>query len=327
MTNAYVSTAPSHGQNEPEEGDPHLSFIIPALNEAYTIASVIQSITHAATSLGWNIEVIVVDHGSSDGTERIAAEAGASVLPHSGGTIADLRNAGAAAATGQIFVFLDADVTLTERWSERIRDTVAAIVQSKRLITGSMCSPPGTLPVPLRYWFESLALDPRDTHLGTGHMIMARSTFVELGGFNGALQTGEDFDLCERARSVGIRIFNDTDLKTVHHGFPATLARFVAREVWHGQGDTVDLRTMLHSKVVIGATAFIVLHLLLVAAIIAGSKSGIMTSVLCLALLLLGSSVAKNRHMRPGVILMNAGMFYFYYVGRAHALLMRLARK
>ncbi len=79
-----------------------VSVVIPAHNEAERIAAVVRA--HA-----WAAEVMVVDHGSTDGTGNAAAAAGAVVYRHVGGNIADARNAGADAAQHEWILALDAD--------------------------------------------------------------------------------------------------------------------------------------------------------------------------------------------------------------------------
>lgn len=85
----------------------HLSIIIPTLNEASTLHA-------AAEALAcWRkeVEIIVVDGGSTDETLTIARECGLSVLtaPRGRGT---QMNAGAQIARGEIFLFLHADTRL-----------------------------------------------------------------------------------------------------------------------------------------------------------------------------------------------------------------------
>src|SRR5262245_38553359 len=58
-------------------------------------------------------EVIVVDNNSNDRTAQIAAEAGARVVREPFNQISRARNAGARAATGDHFLFLDADTLPT----------------------------------------------------------------------------------------------------------------------------------------------------------------------------------------------------------------------
>lgn len=85
-----------------------VSVIIPAFNEADTIANVIAS----ALPHPWVEEVIVVDDGSTDQTAQVAEAAGARVIRlgrNRGKTAA--MDAGVRSAKADILLFLDADVT------------------------------------------------------------------------------------------------------------------------------------------------------------------------------------------------------------------------
>ena len=83
-----------------------VSFVIPAHNEAPTIAAVVQAAADAVPGA----EVLVVDDGSHDDTARHAAEAGAAVLrlETNVGKGAAMRR-GIEAARGDVLVFIDAD--------------------------------------------------------------------------------------------------------------------------------------------------------------------------------------------------------------------------
>ena len=83
-----------------------LSIVIPAKNEAATIADVVAS----ARSEYPEAEIIVVDDGSTDATADLAEAAGASVVrhPESLGNGAAVKS-GARAATGEILALMDGD--------------------------------------------------------------------------------------------------------------------------------------------------------------------------------------------------------------------------
>ena len=80
-----------------------ISIIIPALNEAESIARVLGEMPWGRIA-----ECIVVDNGSSDGTAAIARAAGARVIESPRG-YGSACNAGARAAVGEILVFMDGD--------------------------------------------------------------------------------------------------------------------------------------------------------------------------------------------------------------------------
>jgi rSAM/selenodomain-associated transferase 2/rSAM/selenodomain-associated transferase 1 len=90
---------------EREWARPYLSIVIPTLNEADRIAPLV------ATLGASDIEIVVVDGGSRDGTPQVAREAGAVVIDAPRGR-ASQQNAGAARAAGKILLFLHADTHL-----------------------------------------------------------------------------------------------------------------------------------------------------------------------------------------------------------------------
>ena len=85
-----------------------LSIIIPAKNEAASIADVVS----AARALYRDAEILVVDDGSDDDTASLAEQSGAKVLRHpiSLGNGAAVKN-GVRAASGDILVMMDGDDT------------------------------------------------------------------------------------------------------------------------------------------------------------------------------------------------------------------------
>lgn len=96
----------------PADEQPKISVIIPAYNSAKSISATLQSLWRQTWK---NIEVIVVDDGSTDNLAEILATENHPLIvirqENSGAPAA--RNRGAAAATGHWWIFLDADTVLT----------------------------------------------------------------------------------------------------------------------------------------------------------------------------------------------------------------------
>lgn len=87
---------------------PRISIIIPALNEAAALPATLAPLQPLRAR---GHEVVVVDGGSADGTPEIARPMADQVIASSRGRAAQ-QNAGAAAATGDVLLFLHADTML-----------------------------------------------------------------------------------------------------------------------------------------------------------------------------------------------------------------------
>ena len=111
-----------------------ISFVIPARNEEALIGEVVEAIlASVARETGISraelrlhdtaFEVIVVDDGSEDATAAIVggfAHAGVTLVRCSGRSCAAARNVGAAASTGRVLCFVDADTIVPENAVARI---------------------------------------------------------------------------------------------------------------------------------------------------------------------------------------------------------------
>ncbi|MDH4134248.1 MAG: glycosyltransferase [Gammaproteobacteria bacterium] len=303
--------------DDPQSLNPEVSFIIPALNEEQHIGQTLGSIRRAMDSL-YRYEIIVVDHGSRDRTASIAMAGGATVLSQRGGTIATLRNRGAAHSRGAVLVFLDADVELTSEWKLNFPEALQHLREQPTQITGSHCNAPSDGNWLERYWFRHFAEERNVSHIGTGHLIISRAAFESAGGFDEGLETGEDYEFCRRVVRRGGSVLNNPALEVIHRGFPATIKEFVRREAWHGRGDVRSWSDFRSSRVGIAAALFLLLHLLIPVALLLGAAGRwVMIGALAgIAGLLLASSLFKYGHSPWRVILVNAGIYYFYFLGR-----------
>jgi glycosyltransferase involved in cell wall biosynthesis len=112
-----------------------LSFVIPARNEEALIGealeAILASVIRASGRSGADLwlpdtpfEIIVADDGSEDATPLVAGifaeDVGVRLVRCAGGTCAAARNAGAAASSGRVLCFVDADTIVPENAVERI---------------------------------------------------------------------------------------------------------------------------------------------------------------------------------------------------------------
>lgn len=120
-----------------------VSVIVPAHNEAAGIARTVGALL-AQGQGRVAMEVIVVDDGSSDATMEIARAAGARVIETgNSGNPAAARNKGAAIASGDPLIFLDADCEVLDGWLDAI---VAAHERGETIVAGAIALPPGLSP-------------------------------------------------------------------------------------------------------------------------------------------------------------------------------------
>jgi glycosyltransferase involved in cell wall biosynthesis len=205
---------------------PKISVIIPTLNEEPFIG---QTIRLLKAALSVPHEIIVTDGHSSDRTVEIARAAGADrVVEHDGShrqTIAEGRNAGARAASGEFLVFMDADCSIPgpDYFFDKVlshfdRDQkLVALNVAIRVLPGAETFADWAVYNMFNdyLWFMNNILH---AGMGAGEFQMARkSAFDSIGGYNEKLVASEDIDLFSRLSKVG-RVRYEKGLKVYHPG-------------------------------------------------------------------------------------------------------------
>ncbi|MFZ1731848.1 MAG: glycosyltransferase [Bacteroidota bacterium] len=188
-----------------------ISIIIPAYNEEKLLPQILAQFPPALLA-GIGAEVVVSDGGSTDGTVAIAGEYEAVVVTHSEErrqTIAEGRNRGAEVARGDILVFINADV--------RISDAVRFLEEARRIIGIAGVSGATSL---VHVFPEEETLADRLFHvwhnsyvrflnligegMGRGEcQVVTAEMFRKIGGYNPSMVAGEDYDLFRRVRKHG----------------------------------------------------------------------------------------------------------------------------
>lgn len=248
---------------------PALSFVIPVRDDAVRLARCLQSI-RAATPPDSPIEVVVADNGSIDDSPAVARAAGATVLDLPGVRLGELRNRAAAATSGDVLAFVDADHEIGPDW---IACAIEAFNDEGTGAIGAPCHAPspGTW---VQRTYDRLRRHPRSREpvswLGSGNMAVRRSDFEAAGGFDTSLETCEDVDLCRKLRGMGRNLFADRRMRNVHYGDPRTLSQVFYGELWRGRDNLrVSLRRPFTGRTLVSA-AMPIANLLAMAVAIAG---------------------------------------------------------
>lgn len=186
-----------------------VSVIIPAHNAAATLAETLESLL-AQTFRDW--EAVIVDDGSTDGTAALAASFAARdprirVLSQPQRGVSAARNAGWAAARAEWLLFLDADDWIAPDHLERMLRVVRADPSLSIAYCGwAGVAADGTVlqrgPTPRAGdLFEVLACGCLFT---INSCLIRRALVQQLGGFDPALKTCEDWDLWQRVARMGL---------------------------------------------------------------------------------------------------------------------------
>ena len=177
-----------------------LSFIVPAHNEERLLRASLGAIHQAAAATGESYEVVVVDDASTDQTSVIAQSSNARVVRVAHRQIAATRNSGAKAASGDLFIFVDADTKVSE---EVIRAAISAVRDGA---VGGGAAVEFDKPVPLyaRLILPMLVLSFRMRRIAAGCFIFCtRSAFFAVGGFDEAYYAAEEIVISRALRREG----------------------------------------------------------------------------------------------------------------------------
>ena len=177
------------------------SLVVPAYNEARYLPRLLDSVDAAGRACRRGpseIERIVADNASTDGTAAVARDRGCRVIAVEKRAIAAARNGGAAVASGEVLCFVDADTRVHPATFDRIDDVLRPdVVAGATGIRPERWSPGFVVTWTLLIPFVVL------TRMDTGVVFCRRSDFEAIGGYDETLLFAEDVDLLLRLRRLG----------------------------------------------------------------------------------------------------------------------------
>jgi len=198
---------------------PRVSVVVCSRNGARTIRQCCQGLRALAYS---NFEVIVVDDGSTDRTAALAGEFGFRVIRTENRGLSSARNAGLAAAGGELVAYLDDDAWPDPDWLTFLAATFAA--GDYAAVGGPNILPPGSGVVaqcvdnspggPVHV----LLSDRVAEHIPGCNMAFRKAELEAVGGFDARFRTaGDDVDVCWRLQEHGGRIGYSPGAMVWHH--------------------------------------------------------------------------------------------------------------
>jgi glycosyltransferase involved in cell wall biosynthesis len=302
-----------------------ISVVIPVFNKVRYVAACLESVIVAARQRG-SVEILVVDHCSTDGSREVVNRYRASVgiVDLEGGTIARVRNHGARLTRGDIISFLDCDCIVAADYFTALDDVfltsgAGAAGCEVDVPTGAHWSEP------VWHGLHVIRNDGYRHYLNSANFAIRRDVFDGIGGFDEALVTGEDTDICTRVRAAGHTILESHRLSAVHLDNPKSLAAFYRKEVWRGLGAFSGTLRTHFNKATFMVFAHLALATVAVAVVVAGLALGSAIAVsLGLVLMVMVPSItvlyryAETRRVtNPPAALV---LYVVYYFARARAL-------
>ena len=202
-----------------ESALPRFSVVMPNRNGSASVAEALEAVLAAG---GPEIEVIVVDDASTDDSRRIVSNYPVRLISlEAGGGAAPARNRGAAAATGNVLVFIDNDVVIppdtfaifTEHFR---RPSAAGVIGLLRPVTRfrNLCSQYKNYYMHHTY----MRLPERVSVFYTSLAAVRSRVFAECGGFDEAYRSAtiEDLEFGIRLVKAGCDLVIDKRLQVDH---------------------------------------------------------------------------------------------------------------
>ena len=218
---------------------PKVSVVVCAYDAADTIADCLASLDALAYP---DVEIIVVNDGSRDVTREIAGGySGVRVVDVPNGGLSAARNAGLAAAIGEIVAYTDADVRVDPEWlTYLVQPFLSSDVAG---VGGPNVVPPGDPWVSLCVARAPggpthVMLDDRIAeHVPGCNMAFRRDALLAVDGFNPVyIRAGDDVDICWRLQAKKLQIGFAPSALVWHHR-RATVRAYWRQQVGYGEGE------------------------------------------------------------------------------------------
>lgn len=176
-----------------------ISVIIPVLNEATNLARTLKAVQCVSSIAASDLEVIVVDGGSQDGTVGVAKALGVQVVFSAPGRARQM-NAGAAIAHGAVLVFVHGDTRLPANYPACIHQTL----RQPGVVAGAFALAIDGTGWGFRWveWGVRQRSHWLQLPYGDQAIFLTRQVFHTIGGFP-ELPIMEDFVLVRRLQTLG----------------------------------------------------------------------------------------------------------------------------
>lgn len=201
-----------------------VSIIIPTLNSAQFLPRTLDSVFAQTYK---NIEVILVDGGSTDETINIATKYNLRIIKTDGERSVQ-KNLGAQNAKGEYLYFVDSDFILNENIVSECIDKSVGI---DMIAVHNTSDPTVSFWSRVRKFERDLLKYDRDN---ISPRFLKKSAFESVNGFNAKLVAGEDYDIYNRLLAKNFKL-GFIDAEEMHLGEPKNIREIISKHYYYGQ--------------------------------------------------------------------------------------------
>jgi GT2 family glycosyltransferase len=218
-----------------------VSVIIPHYDDLEALDTCLTSL--APSRVDGGVEVIVADNGSPCGIEAVRALAGdrATVVLQEEKGAGPARNAGIAAARGEILAFIDSDCIASSSWVQagvKALDTFDIVGGEVVVGARADCEKSGPEVFELAFAFRNEGYIREKGFSVSANLFCRRNVVETIGGFSNGVS--EDVEWCHRATKAGFRLGYSREASIVH---PARQTWQQLKRKWHRiNSETMHLR-------------------------------------------------------------------------------------
>ncbi|MEJ5913724.1 glycosyltransferase [Pseudokineococcus sp. 1T1Z-3] len=223
---------------------PSVSVVVPAFRHPERLRTCLEALARQDLPRD-RLEVVVVDDGSPQPLAPTASDfetrLDVRVLRQANAGPASARNAGAAAASGDLLAFTDDDCEPLPTWARTLAAAHARCPEA--LLGGDVVNAlPGQLfaetsQLLVSYLYDWYGQRRGGSFFASNNLAVPRAGFAEVGGFDTGFPTpgGEDRELCERWAGDGRPLLRVREA-LVRHSHRMGLRGFVRQHVTYGRG-------------------------------------------------------------------------------------------
>jgi mycofactocin system glycosyltransferase len=230
-----------------------VTVIIPTKDRRNELAECLESV-FSQEYPGDLVEVVVVDDGSTDGTDKLLNDLPCKVLSNSRTRgQSHCRNKGAEVAQGEILAFLDSDCVASPTW---LKELVPSFQWNEVGAVGGYVDgyfeessldryEKASSPLNMGARILSAANDASTLYTPTCNLLVRKEVYKEVSGSREEMSVGEDVDLCWRIRAGGHRLLY-VPYGAVKHKHRSMLQNMLRRRAQYGTSEA--LLYSLHRK-------------------------------------------------------------------------------